>query len=237
MFKFTALKKILSCGNKYNIDQLQTFESILNKNGLSISGFESILDFGCGYGRLTEHLLQFSENAKVSGCEIDKKHVDSCRKRFTDVVFIANDVLPPLNFPDNSFDFIITYSVFTHLSEDAHKKWLEELSNKIKPGGVMMHTIHSRLAMQLMNLSSPEHLTKYNLPDDFNFNSENDVGLYHYHVYDNDMPEYGSTMIDKSYIINNWPNYTGMNILEYSDGALQTYPEGCHDIVLLQKGV
>ena len=33
----------------------------------------------------------------------------------------------------------------------------------------------------------------------------------------------------------NWYEATGLKILDYAEGCIEAYPEGCHDLVLLRK--
>lgn len=234
MFQLSKIKKRFIFSKYHDIGQIQTIETVLNRNGYSLTDFESILDFGCGFGRLTKLLIEYAPNAKISGCEVNPDLVRRCIKSFPDAHFINNEVQPPLLSKDEEFDFIMSYSVFTHLDEETHIKWLRELSKKLKPGGVMIHSVHSRQAMRTMNLFSSEGLDKYNFEEGFDF-IKSDGEKYHYNMYDNKLPDYGSTMIDKKYIINNWEDYSDMKILEFADAAMQTFPEGFHDLVLLKK--
>ena len=45
-------------------------EKLLNRNGYSLFQFNSVLDFGCGDGRLTKHLFELIPNATIYGCDI-----------------------------------------------------------------------------------------------------------------------------------------------------------------------
>jgi cyclopropane fatty-acyl-phospholipid synthase-like methyltransferase len=43
-------------------------------------------------------------------------------------------------YDNNFFDAVYALSVFTHLSENNHHKWLNELQRIIKPGGYLLIT-------------------------------------------------------------------------------------------------
>lgn len=43
---------------RWTLSQLQKIEAVLSQNGYSIQQFSSILDFGCGFGRLTQFLFE-----------------------------------------------------------------------------------------------------------------------------------------------------------------------------------
>ena len=48
----------------------------------------------------------------------------------------------PLGFPDGTFDFIYSISVFTHLTEASQRFWMNELFRILKPGGYLLFTVH-----------------------------------------------------------------------------------------------
>ena len=52
-----------------------------------------------------------------------------------DATFELTNSLPPTRFADNSFDLLNLYSVFSHLSEEAHDCWLTEFRRITTPGG------------------------------------------------------------------------------------------------------
>jgi SAM-dependent methyltransferase len=54
--------------------------------------------------------------------------------------FDAIDPMPPIKYPNNMFDVIYLYSVFSHLSEAAHQSWLNEFHRILKPGGIFIAT-------------------------------------------------------------------------------------------------
>jgi SAM-dependent methyltransferase len=54
------------------------------------------------------------------------------------------DPFPPTTLPDESFDLVYHNSVFSHLSEDAHLRWLDEFHRILKPGGLMIATTWPR---------------------------------------------------------------------------------------------
>ena len=220
--------------NAYHINQLQSFEAVLNRNGYSLRQFSSILDFGCGNGRLTRYLFDIVPEARVFGCDVQSDLVAECSRRYPNGGFITNDPTPPLDFDDAQFDLIYSYSVFTHLSESNHAAWLEELAGKLRPGGVMLHTTKSYESLRRMAMFSSESVEKYKLPEPVDAFIQT-THRYHYVVDDPSTPEYGQTIISRDYITTRWPDYTGMELVEYVEGAIEAYWEGCQDIVLLVK--
>ena len=59
-----------------------------------------------------------------------------CRNNQPVVPVRSVDVFPPASYTGASFDLIYAYSVFSHLSEEAHLRWFEEFARILKPGGI-----------------------------------------------------------------------------------------------------
>jgi len=237
------IKKFFSSGDsvsgkerfrRWSLNQLQTIEAVLSQNAYSLCQFRSILDFGCSYGRLTRYFSKLAPNAQIYGCDVQKNMINKCRRALPNGTFIVNKPTPPLNFSEEMFDFIFSFSVFTHLSEQNHIDWLKELAGMLKPGGIMLHTTHGYECLSRLANFNPENLAKYKIPCSIEEFIEKQV-RYHWVVYDQRTPEYGLSIISKDYILQNWEDYSGLTLVKHIEGAIDSNPEGCHDLVLLVK--
>lgn len=218
---------------RYDLNQLQKYESVLNHHKNSLTDFEKVLEFGCGHGRLIQYLFGINTKASVFGTDILQEQINECKEKFFNGVFIQNKPKPPIDFQDSQFDFIYSYSVFTHLSESNHLAWLKELARILRPGGMMLHSVKSYEFVRRARIFSPQNLVKYRLMEPYaQFEIEHP---YHYIIDNPNTPEYGLTIISKNYIMENWHKETGLEILDYAEGCIEAYPEGCHDLVLLHK--
>ncbi|MBI3332869.1 MAG: class I SAM-dependent methyltransferase [Candidatus Omnitrophica bacterium] len=224
----------LSWQVRYTLNQVQGFERVLNLHGFSLRHFRSILEFGCGFARLTEPMANLAPQAEIHGCDVSPRDLRRARRRCPRGRFIVNQVTPPLPYSNAQFDFIFSYSVFTHLTEENHRGWLRELSRILAPGGVMVHTTHSYRALRQMGLFSPQSLAKYRLGgavEEFIVSRKG----YHYALWEPSQPEYGLSILSKEYVLENWPRVSGLALVDYVEDAVQAFPEGCQDMVLLQK--
>ncbi len=105
--------------------------------GVTLDGAR-ILDFGCGAGRTMRHFLDEARSGEVWGVDIDEESVDWLNENLSPPLRAkTSDVDPPLDFPDETFDFAYAISVFTHLSGNS-AEWLLELHRVLKPGGLLM---------------------------------------------------------------------------------------------------
>ena len=218
---------------RYDLNQFQKYEYVLNRHNKSFAEFEKILEFGCGFGRLIKYLFDINPDTSVFGADVLQGQIDKCKENFPKGVFIRNRPEPPIDLQDNQFNLIYSYSVFSHLSESNHLAWLKELARILRPGGMMLHSVKSYEFVRRARIFSPQNLVKYKLKKPYeNFEIEHP---YHYTIDNPKTPEYGLTIISKKYILDNWEKTTNLEILEYDEGCIESHPEGCHDLVLLYK--
>jgi len=117
----------------------------LGRQRKSLKDFTSILDFGCGCGRLIRALRPASDQwAVIQGTDIDQAAIAWCKDNIADASFSMNGANPPLRFADKSIDLAFGRSVFTHLDAEDQLHWLAELQRIVKPGGYLLLTFRYR---------------------------------------------------------------------------------------------
>lgn len=100
-----------------------------------------ILDYGCGWGRMTRLLPFYFDIERITGVDVDERLINS-----------ANELLPFMNhkkiksmealpFEEASFDIVFANSVFSHLSEKSALFTLAELSRILRKGGILIISI------------------------------------------------------------------------------------------------
>jgi ubiquinone/menaquinone biosynthesis C-methylase UbiE len=116
-----------------------------------------ILDWGCGVGRIIQHIPSMLPKAICYGADINKERINWCRKHLEDVLFdcIEDEQLP---YPSGLFDLIFGISVFTHINGNDQAFWLKELQRIAKPGGVIIISTHGSF---FENKMSNEELESY----------------------------------------------------------------------------
>jgi SAM-dependent methyltransferase len=120
----------------YNVFKL--LESALEVYGVTPREGVSILDWGCGHGRVTRHFINHWPAARIYGADIDAENVAWCQKNLPRGHFTTVPLMPPSSLAAESFDAIFGISVVTHLTEAAQIAWLQELSRILKPGGLAL---------------------------------------------------------------------------------------------------
>ena len=107
-----------------------------------LGGVDSVLDFGCGCGRVTRYWAGFA--GSVTGSDLDAPAVAWCRANLPFARFEQNGLAPPLAFADESFDLVYALSVFTHLTAELQLAWRDELRRVLRAGGSLLVTTHGR---------------------------------------------------------------------------------------------
>jgi SAM-dependent methyltransferase len=104
----------------------------------------SMLDFGCGSGKLLRHFLKEAEQHEIYGCDIDEPSVGWLNENLSPPlrVFTCSEE-PGLDLPEGHLDLALAMSVFTHLT-DHWAGWLLELHRVLKPGGRLIATFLGR---------------------------------------------------------------------------------------------
>jgi SAM-dependent methyltransferase len=122
----------------------------LSARGVSIEKVGSILDFGCGCGRVLRNWHSLS-GTRVSGVDYNSGLIDWCRVNLPFADFRINQLAPPLAYSDAEFDLAYALSVFTHLTEELQVSWIEELSRVVKPGGHLVISTHGEPYLHRLN--------------------------------------------------------------------------------------
>ena len=123
--------------------------------GRSLSTFSSILDWGCGCGRLARHLIEALEatDTLIVGIDIDRENVQWCKSQLPRASFDSCGLYPPTNLPAAAFELIIGLSVFTHLDEATQFAWLSELRRVAMPGALLLLSVHGNTSVCRSNVS------------------------------------------------------------------------------------
>ena len=103
-----------------------------------------VLDYGCGWGRITRFFLKDVAARNLWGIDCNEEVLDFCLESNPWSCFELIDPMPPTDLPGDQFDLVFSYSVFSHLREDVHFAWLDELGRLAKPGGLLILSVRPR---------------------------------------------------------------------------------------------
>ena len=121
----------------------------LASQGLRLAQFRNVLDFGCGCGRVIRHLASH-DAVQLHGSDLNIEAIRWCDENLDFAEFGSNGAEPPLRYRQDSLDLVYAFSVFTHLAETIQLAWLSELHRVIRPGGILLLSVHGDACRDLM---------------------------------------------------------------------------------------
>jgi SAM-dependent methyltransferase len=122
------------------------FDAWAKVSPVPITEFKSLLDFGCGCGRLAR-MLKGHPN-RVVGCDIDLGMIKWVNENLDYMTAVLTGYKAPLPFSGSEFDAIVSISVFTHLTEESQDEFLSELRRVTDKKGYLFLTTHGSRALE-----------------------------------------------------------------------------------------
>ncbi len=122
------------------LTSLQSIETLLALNGYHLDEFESVLDFGCGCGRLLRHMKDAS--SELYGADYNPYLIEWCRQNLSFARFVQANDQPPLPFGEGVFDCVLSVATFAHLNESRQRPWMDEIARVLRPNGMAVITVH-----------------------------------------------------------------------------------------------
>jgi SAM-dependent methyltransferase len=192
----------------------------------------SVLDFGCGWGRVIRFFVKDVPPERLVGMDIDERAIAAARSTNRWCRFEVSNVLPPSPFPDESFDLVYAYSVFSHLSEEAHLLWLREFERILKSDGVLLLTTLGRAFIERSSgwasgegepVADWQRTAASSFPDPEAALAAYDRGEYCYGVIDEEQnPHFGFSAIPEPYVRTVWGRHFNVRQILRPGAPFQT---------------
>lgn len=119
---------------------VEVIERILDQQGTSFESVGSLLDFGCGHGRVLRLLSQKVPPERITACDVDAVGVRFCAAEFGVQPLVSSWDLAQIQL--DTYDVIWSGSVFTHLDADGGDILLGKLASALEPGGLLIFSMH-----------------------------------------------------------------------------------------------
>lgn len=120
---------------------------------------KTILDFGCGHGRVSRHLSAYAPNARIVAADIRLDAVEFCAKELRCEPLLLQPTFGETPLP-KGMDLIWVGSVFTHIDYLRQRQLWELLFDALAPKGLLIGTFHGRRAIDLCDLGQVHFIAK-----------------------------------------------------------------------------
>jgi SAM-dependent methyltransferase len=97
---------------------------------------EKAVEFGCGFGRMTQVLTEFTHD--VTGIEREASFVTEAGRLIPEVKFIQADDLSSVPLESESADVIVSFTFLQHLINEQARKVAAEMIRCLKKGGTIL---------------------------------------------------------------------------------------------------
>ncbi len=128
--------------------------------GKPLEAGQSVLEFGCGCGRVLAPLAREFKGVRFFGTDVDREAIEWCAANLKFAQFQTNLEMPPLSYEDGCFDAVYCISVFTHLDDSHTRTWLRELKRILKTGGALLLTVHGEHVWQGLSEEKQQALVR-----------------------------------------------------------------------------
>jgi SAM-dependent methyltransferase len=117
----------------------------LDASGIAFAGTESVLEIGCGVGRMTRYLA--AHFAKVTGIDVSTGMIEQARGNLADLANVNLGVVSGTDladFGEASFDFVFSYIVFQHIPDpEITLNYIRESGRVLRPNGHFLFQVNN----------------------------------------------------------------------------------------------
>lgn len=123
--------------DSWGINYVATIEFLLEL--LAAEPFQSLVDIGCGDGRLVREIQSRFPERSVEGIDLSSRAIALARAMYPAGRFEAVDVTQEAR--GRQFDIATLIEVFEHIPPDAGAPFIDAVSRLIRPGGTLLLTV------------------------------------------------------------------------------------------------
>lgn len=195
--------------------------ALLGTIGKSVGDFTSVLDFGCGSGRVLRYYRDLPASCHLFGTDIDAEAIGWCKQHLPFAEWAVNAPMPPTSYANQKFDLVYAISVFTHIDETMQDAWLTELKRITQPGAILLLTVQGEFIYRKLSTQQQSQLAEkgflYTLVRTGRFKLD---GLPDF---------YQNAFHTRAYVEQHWSRY--FTVLKYLERGMS----GNQDVVILRN--
>ena len=120
---------------------------------------ESVLEFAAGFGRFTRHLAK-ALPGRLTCSDVMPGSVDFLREQFG-VEGVESSHDPEKVVLPSKYELVFVLSMFTHLPPHMWAPWLHALKRTVKPGGLLVFSVHNETYAKEIGVSFDDRGTHF----------------------------------------------------------------------------
>ena len=175
---------------------------------------QRILDFPCGYGRVTRWFRNEWPDAEIFGVEIDSAALDFVEETFHAKKVQADHRLN-MTIPDEN-DLIFSGSLLTHLDEWQWGIFLEMCADALAPEGTLIFTTHGRTAALMAKDRHPLYGSLIDTRELYERYQETGFAFL---PYAKEYPTFGLTLSSPAWIMSRLQKIRSVKIVAFEEGG------------------
>jgi SAM-dependent methyltransferase len=126
----------------------------------SVSPIQSILDWGCGVGRVTRHLPSYFPNANIVGADANPDCIQWLQNNIPAIQWLQSNAADQGETLTGTYHLIIALSVLTHLPANEQTNWLKKLHNLLHPEGLVWLSTHGKAYLHQLTHQQKKQLSE-----------------------------------------------------------------------------
>jgi ubiquinone/menaquinone biosynthesis C-methylase UbiE len=107
-------------------------------DSFGLVGNEMVLDYGSGWGRISQHIVErLSQGGHLTCVDVSKVWIEALQKRleeYSNVDYKLGDIVA-LDIADSAYDIVVVHNVLHHVAKDEQQEKVAILARKLKPHG------------------------------------------------------------------------------------------------------
>ena len=124
------------------------------------SPIQSILDWGCGTGRVTRHLPDYFPEAKITGADVNPSCIQWLQNNMQGIEWIQSSTNLSGETISAQYDLIIALSVLTHLPTNEQANWLNILHSLLNTKGLVWLSTHGKTYLHQLTHHQKKQLSE-----------------------------------------------------------------------------
>lgn len=125
---------------------------------------ESILDYGCGHGRVLRWFQSFWPNADLTAADVTPDQIEFCARTFGANPFLIDKPFDEVELP-SSYNLIWLGSIFTHMDSTGWRSLTDSLIKHIRPNGLLCFSFAGRHVYKLLESGDRFRINDKHEPD------------------------------------------------------------------------